>query len=99
MGRCGWGGETLHGGAPAAAGGHVCGGSALGEESVGAGQCVTLGDVVGSREARDVVGRWEERAVSSDSGGGNGTVELGGARMGTRGRRLNTHGGLAMTAA
>jgi hypothetical protein len=38
---------------------------------------------VGSREARDAVGRWGERAASSGSGGGgNGAVELGGARRG-----------------
>jgi hypothetical protein len=66
-----------------AAGGHVRGGSALGEESAGSGQYVALGGAVGSREARDAVGRWGERTVSSGSGGGgNGTVELGGARRG-----------------
>jgi hypothetical protein len=72
----------------------------LGEESAGSGQYVTLGDVVGSREARGAVGQWGGRATSSGSGGGgNGAVELGGARRGWCGRRLNTPVGLAMTAA
>jgi hypothetical protein len=67
----------------AVAGGHVRGGSALGKESAGSGQYVALGGAVGSREARDAVGRWGERAVSSSSGGGgNGMVELGGAWRG-----------------
>jgi hypothetical protein len=55
----------------------------LGEESAGFGQHATLGGAVGSREASGVVGRWGERAASSGSGGGgNGAVELGGARRG-----------------
>jgi hypothetical protein len=67
----------------AAASGHVRGGSALGEESAVSGQYVAQGGAVGSRGARDAVGRWGERAVRSASGGGgDGTVELGGARMG-----------------
>jgi hypothetical protein len=55
----------------------------LGEESAGSGQYVTLGGVVGSREARDAVGQWGKRAASSGNGGGsNGAVGLGGARRG-----------------
>jgi hypothetical protein len=53
-----------------AAGEHDCGGSGSRRGGHGLGQHVTLGVVVGSREARGAVGQWGGRAASSGSGGG-----------------------------